>query len=324
MSAAAVAAIAIGIVLNMRRQTQDDLDGDGEETWICPSATFWLSEEQVSSFESSALLEGNVVAAVRLELYHAIACAMPRMGDVWKYRAAQLGDFSAACDLHTRGLLDELPQIFSEEVLSNSVDATMSDLAREYIHFNYRNCRETHADSSGSSVVCSTNDWSLETATVKAGKVVVRNGEWKIRYAAYKARDRYGNSCETNQVQVLVFPSMSLIDSGLPADINMSGIACQHAVFMAESNGWPWIVVAVNIKSSLIPETLEITDYEKDNCARIALERVFAEFSLPPSTVVMPAGDVLFVDRFKKLIESDYKVRPAPEKLLVYGEQRRK
>ena len=156
------------------------------------------------------------------------------------------------------------------------------------------------------------------------GKVIVRDGEWKIRYAAYKARDRYGKRCETNQVQVLIFPSMPLIDSGVPANINMSGIACQNAVFTAESNGWPWIIVAVNLKSSLIPETLEITDEEKLDCARIALDRVFAEFSLPSSTVVIPAGDILFVDRFKSLIEKDYNVKPAPETLLVYEESDKK
>ena len=88
---------------------------------------------------------------------------------------------------------------------------------------------------------------------------------------------------------------------------------------MAESNGLPWIVVFVRLNN--IPKTLGITDEEKFDCARAALERVFREFSLPSSTVVMPAGDVDFVKRFTKSIEGEYKVQSAPEKLVVCGEK---
>ena len=320
ITAASFAAIAIGIILYKTRQVQDDLASDGEVSVICPSATFWLSDEQVSILESSALLEGNVVAAGRLELYYSLFLQTPSLGDVWNYRAAQLGDFGGACALNTEGLLCNPHQVFSDEALSNSVDIAMSDLAREYIRFNYWHCRKMRTDS----IVCATNDWSLETATVKTGRVAVRGGEWKIRYAAYKSRDRYGKGCETNQVQILVFPTMPLIDSGVLTDINMLGIACQKAVFMAESNGWPWIIVAVDVENSLIPETLGITGEEKEDCARIALERVFAVFSLPSSTVVMPAGDIRFVNRFKSLIEKDYNVKSAPETLLVYEESDKK
>ena len=324
MSAAAVAAIAIGIVLNMRPGRNDPIR-NGEDSWICPISSFRLSDEQVSRFESSALLEGDAAVASHLAVYYSLFWQKPALGDVWNYRAAQLGDFGCACALSTEGLLYDLHQIFSDEALTNSVVAAMSDLAREYIRFNYRNCRKMRTDS----IVCATNDWSLAAATVRTESVAVRGEDWEIEYAAYKARNRCGKNCETNQVQVLVFSSMPSLDSDEPFDVppdevDMSGIACQNAVFMAESNGWPWIVVAVDCENSLIPETFEITDEEKLDCARIALDRVFAEFSLPSSTVVMPAGDILFVDRFKSLIEKDYNVKPAPETLLVYEESDKK
>ena len=148
------------------------------------------------------------------------------------------------------------------------------------------------------------------------GKVEVRCGEWGIDYAAYKARNRSGKRSGTDQVQVLLFHSWPLIGvDGLCAPYK-PGIACQEAVFMAESKGLPWIVVFVWL--DCIPGTLGITDEEKLKCARVALGRVFSEFSLPSSTAVMPAGDINFVKQFTKLIEGEYRVMPAPEKLVVH------
>ena len=312
MSAVALGAIAIGIVLYMMRAGQDD----GEVKVILP-ITYRLSDEQVSSLESSALSEGSIAAALQLNTYYSIGCMNDSLGVVWLYRAAQLGDFTSACYLSKRGLLNDLPQIFSEEALSNSLVFTMmSDLARQYIRSNYYNCRSGHTSPSTEKVVCAVDDWLLGPAMAITGKV--RRGEWGIVYAAYKARNRSGKSRETDQVQVLVFNALPYIgDDGRSAP-DTPGSACQEAVFMAESNGLPWIVVFVCF--DYIPEELGITDEEKLDCARVALERVFAKFSLPSSTVVMPAGDVNFVKRFTSFIERDYNVKSAPGKLVVHDD----
>ena len=325
MSLAAVAIAVIGIMLGIKRTEQKDALSS-MDTWLCPANSFSLSDKQVTSLESAALLKGDAAAAGYLATYYSFFWCDPVLGDVWRYRALQLGDFEFAYDLGMSGLLNDMPQIFSEEALSNSLAVAMSDLARQYIRFNYYNCRSMQTNSSMSKVVCAADDWSLETAMTITGKVKVRREEGEIDYAAYKARNRWGKSCGTNQVQVLVFHSWPSIDvdGDGPFDLPQCapykpGTACQEAVSMAESNGWPWIVVAVDLEQSFVPRGwgMDITEEEKDNCARIVLGRVFSEFSLPSSTVVMPAGDINFVKRFTKSIEGEYKVQPAPEKLVV-------
>ena len=316
--------VMIGVIAMKRTNQNDSCCGSlDNEAPVCSSSRFRLSEDQASNLESSALLDGNATAAGRLRVYHGLYLCNSLLGEVWNYRAAQLGDFRSAYELHWMGLLNDPQRIFSEEALTNSADAAMSDLARRYVQFCYRKCREKGADLS--EVACEANDWLLEPAEVRSGDVEVRAGKWKIRYASYRARNRNGNCCETNQVKVAVFPSLPLMDIGIPSDINMpmSGIACQEAVFMAERNGLPWIVVAVDLMSSLMPETLGITEEEKAASAKIALERVFADFSLPSSTVVMPAGNIRFANRFKELIECEYNVQPALETLVVHDEKRK-
>jgi hypothetical protein len=280
-------------------------------------SSFWLTDEKVSSLESSALSEGNAAAAVQLDTYYSLYWKNGSLGSVWLYRAAQLGDFSSACFLSENGRLNDLPQIFSEEALSNSLVYTMmSDLGRQYIRSNYCNCRSKHTNPSMSKVECAVDDWLLELPMTITG--CVRREGWGIDYAAYKARNRSGKSRATDQVQVLVFNSRPYIGGEGRSAPDTPGSACQEAVFMAESNGLPWIVAFVCL--DYIPEELGITDEEKFDCARTALERVFAKFSLPSSTVVMPAGDIRFVNQFKSFLERDYNVKPAPERLLVYEE----
>lgn len=313
MSVVALVVTGIGITLYMMRAGQND----GDVIVEFPSS-YWLPDEQVSSLESSALAEGNTAAAVQLNTYYSLYWKDCSLGAVWEYRAAQLGDFSSACYLSKRGLLNDLPQIFTEEALSNSLVFAMSDLARQYILFNYHKCRSTHTNPTMPKVVCAVDDWLLEPALTITGDVEVKRGEWGIDFAAYKARNRSGKRRGTNQVQVLVFHSWPLIGvDGLCAPYK-PGIACQEAVSMAESDGLPWVVVFVYL--DCISGTSGITDAENLNCARVVLERVFSKFSLPSSTVVMPAGDVKFVERFAKLIEGEYQVMPAPEKLVVHDD----
>ena len=312
MSEVALGAIAIGITLYMMWAGRYDV-----EARVKRPPAYWLPDEQVSRLELSALSEGNTAAAAQLNTYYSLYWKDCCMGAVWEYRAAQLGDFTSACYLSKEGELNDLPQIFSEEALSNSLAfPMMSDLARQYIRSNYYNCRAMRTSPSMPKVVCAVDDWLLGPAMAITGKV--RRGEWGIVYAAYKARNRSGKSRETDQVQVLVFNALPYIgDDGRSAP-DTPGSACQEAVFMAESNGLPWIVVFVCF--DYIPEELGITDEEKLDCARVALERVFAKFSLPSSTVVMPAGDVNFVKRFTSFIERDYNVKSAPGKLVVHDD----
>jgi hypothetical protein len=301
---------------NFNDTIKESKEGGGP---ICPSNIFYLPSDDVPEMEFRALCDGNMEMAVRLARYYGIYRNKPRISDMWAYRAAQLGSGMMANELCRRNLLnDQRLHIFSDGLLFDSTNTIMSNLAKEYVLFNYLDCRTMKMNSSERKIVYEKRDWALSPAMVKAGSVAVMYGRWEIDFLAYKARNRSVDHYEVRLQEVLVFPSMPSTDSGV-SNRGTSGNVCQRAISMAETNGLPWIVVAVDLMNPLMPKALGITDEEKFNCVGIALRKIFSDFSLPLSTVVIPAGNIKFVNQMKVSMGDEYRVSSAPEILLVYG-----
>ena len=269
----------------------------------CPANEFYLSVAEVSKMEFAALHDGNSSAAVRLANYYGIYLNKPLFGGLWNFRAAQLGDVFAAYNLCVEGLFDNKTRIFSSILSDEKGFALLSDIAQMYVCFHGISNRLDTVDlsSNDTHIVIQQLDAQLAAAGIGSADAAFRRGgktfSWPIDYVAYKARSGDFIQSNTSALEILVFPSFQ----GM----------CQEAVNMAEANGLPLIVVAVDLKDRFGIRPKEISQKECCRCVCKILKRVIADYSLSSDTVVRFAEDRVFAERMK--IEGcAFTIKPAP------------
>ena len=280
----------------------------GEEHAICPANDFRLPAADVPKLEFAALHDGDVEAAIRLSSYYDICLNKPCLGEIWRFRAAQLGDINSTRSLYERELLGDRLQSCFQEAASSSFFAGLLGITQRYIRFHAQE-RHQNSVSSEDHAGLAIQDMETELATARTGSV---NGEyrrgtstlsWPIEFIAYKARCNREVACSQNETaEIVVFPSFD----GM----------CQKAVDVAEERGLPWIVVAIDFDDRFKCRPKEVCLDECCRCVCKVLELVSAGFSLPRSTIVRFAESVTFAEQMEPRMEGMFTVMQAPSYLM--------
>ncbi|MBR6125519.1 hypothetical protein IKQ19_18330 [Candidatus Saccharibacteria bacterium] len=260
------------------------------ECLICPANDFYLPATEVPRMEFAALHDGNREAAVRLGNYYGIYLNKPLLGSLWNFRAAQLGDVSAAYKLCIEGLVDKKSQIFSP-VHSNKKDfKLLSEIAQMYVFFHDTSNRleDIHL-SYGKRIAIRQLDTKLASVVNGCVESAFQKGgttfSWVIDYVAYKVRWGDEESLNKDPVEILVFPSF--------------GKMCQSAVDLAETKRLPLIVVAIDLEDRFGLRPKEVPQKECCRCVCKILERVISDYSLSSDTVIRFAEDTVFSEQMK-------------------------
>ena len=257
---------------------------------INPSNSFYLPAAEVPKMESAALHAGNREAAVRLASYYGICRNKPLLGNIWSFRAAQLGDILAAYNLCVGGLFDKKAQLFSS-VLSNKTDLVLlSNVAKEYVYFHGLSNRldNVHSPTRAHNTI---RLLDAELPVVRIGSVDAafdRGGKdysWPIRYMAYEVRCRSHVPLKKEALEILVFPAFH----GM----------YQSAVDIAEANSMPLIVVATDFEDPFGIRPKEVSQKECCRCVCRIVKRVISDYSLPSDTVIRFAEDPIFAEQMK-------------------------
>lgn len=263
---------------------------ESAECPICPANDFYLHAAEVPRMESVALHDGNREAAVRLASYYGICQNKPLLGNLWNFRAAQLGDVFAAYNLCVDGLFDKKAQVFSS-VLSNKNDlALLSNVAKEYVYFHGLSNRLgiLHSSASAHNAI---RLLDAELAVVRIGSVDAafdRYGKacsWPIDYMAYKVRRRNHVPSKKEILEILVFPSFHGMYQG--------------AVDRAEANSLPLVVVATDLDDRFGLRPPEVSRKECCRCVCKILKRVIEDYSLSSDTTIRFAEDPIFAEQMK-------------------------
>ena len=240
--------------------------------------------------ESAALHDGNREAAVRLANYYGICQNKPLLGNIWYFRAAQLGDILAAYNLCVGGLFDKKAQLFSS-VLSNKTDLVLlSNVAKEYVYFHGLSNRldNVHSPTRAHNTI---RLLDAELPVVRIGSIDAafdRGGKdysWPIRYMAYEVRCRSHVPLKKEALEILVFPAFH----GM----------YQSAVDIAEVNSMPLIVVATDFEDPFGIRPKEVSQKECCRCVCRIVKRVISDYSLPSDTVIRFAEDPIFAEQMK-------------------------
>ena len=101
--ATVVTALVVAFALSTQIVTQID----------CTCNYFGLSAERRNELEIAALKGSDAYAALRLDLYCGLHKGLAKVGDMWLYRAAQLGSVMGELELHMHGLRGNEEAIFS-------------------------------------------------------------------------------------------------------------------------------------------------------------------------------------------------------------------
>ena len=257
---------------------------------INPSNSFYLPAAEVPKMESAALHAGNREAAVRLASYYGICRNKPLLGNIWSFRAAQLGDILAAYNLCVGGLFDKKAQLFSS-VLSNKTDLVLlSNVAKEYVYFHGLSNRldNVHSPTRAHNTI---RLLDAELPVVRIGSVDAafdRGGKdysWPIRYMAYEVRCRSHVPLKKEALEILVFPAFH----GM----------YQSAVDIAEVNSMPLIVVATDFEDPFGIRPKEVSQKECCRCVCRIVKRVISDYSLPSDTVIRFAENPIFAEQMK-------------------------
>jgi hypothetical protein len=273
---------------------------------ICPAESFRLPIAEIPKMEFAALHDGDVKAAIRLSCHYGIYLNKPCIGEIWRFRAAQLGNINATRSLSERGLLDGGRRSYFLKATESTAFAELSGIAQRYILFHAKDRRKNNVSSDGSTDFTIRN-LDVEPAIVRTGSVnamFCRDSSvlsWPMEYIAYKARCREGGG--VNEVaDIVVFPSFD----GM----------CQKAVDVAEERSLPWIVVAIDIEDHFRCRPKEVSLEECCRCTCKVLELVFADFSLPRSTIVRFAESVTFARQMEPMTKGSFMVMQAPSYLM--------
>lgn len=274
---------------------------------ICPANCFRLSVSDVLKNEFDALQDGDAEAARRLADYYGIFLNKPSVGEVWRFRAAQLGDINAARSLCERRLLERGERSYFKEVIDSPFFTGLSDVTRRYVLFHANGHGQKDSTPSESSRSLPVQDWDEEPAILRTGNVNAAFSRgasvlsWPMGYVAYKARCDKSSCQEKDVTEVLVFPSFDGF--------------CQKAVDFAEGNCLNWIVVAVDFADSFKCRPKEVSLKECCRCVCKVLKEVFADFSLPNTTAVRFAESAAFAEQMKAEV-TGVVVMPAPSHLM--------
>ena len=212
------------------------------------------------------------------------------LGNLWNFRAAQLGDVFAAYNLCVEGLADKKSQIFSL-VLSNKKDLlSLSNITQVYVYFHglSNNLDNVHSSTNKHSTI---RLLDAALAVVRIGSVDAafdRDGKacsWPIDYMAYKVRRRNHVPSKKEILEILVFPSFHGMYQG--------------AVDRAEANSLPLIVVATDLDDRFGLRPPEVSRKECCRCVCKILKRVIEDYSLSSDTTIRFAEDPIFAEQMK-------------------------
>ena len=278
--------------------------------WCVLVGTFiscWLPIAEIPKMEFAALHDGDVKAAIRLSCHYGIYLNKPYIGEVWRFRAAQLGNINATRSLSERGLLDGGRRSYFLKATESTAFAELSGIAQRYILFHAKDRRKNNVSSDGSTDFTIRN-LDVEPAIVRTGSVnamFCRDSSvlsWPMGYIAYKTRCGESLSLKKAISEIVVFPSFDGV--------------CQKAVDVAEERSLPWIVVAIDIEDHFRCRPKEVSLEECCRCTCKVLELVFADFSLPRSTIVRFAESVTFARQMEPMTKGSFMVMQAPSYLM--------
>lgn len=275
---------------------------------VCPSNSFNLPADSVSRMELAALHDGDRSAAARLAGYYSIYRNKGSLGDVWHYRAAQLGDVTSLYNLCVRESCCWQKRIFSPDVVNNSDFLELSKIAQDYVRFHVRHC---HGIDDGTEYVgdacAKIRNLDADLAIAKVGLMDAiydmegHRSAWPVVYFAYKTRQKSGYVSHDKAVDgVMVFS-------------DFLGEDCQKAIDIAESGEMGWLVVSVEYDDRFGFRPKELKPRELCMCVYKVLEQVFTDFSLAPNVKVSFAGNAMFVEQMTANSSGKFVVSPAPD-----------
>ncbi len=281
-----------------------------EPTGYASSATcFFLPAPRVRDLEKAALSYCDIGAAEVLSDYFGFSCGDCELADVWRYRAAQLGDFHAAYNLHLNDVAYDKTRIFSESVVAKASKFNLSELTMSYIRHQASDSR-TNGVSVYDALHYAVPLLDETPPSLLLGNISLKEDRFDmlrdltLDYVAC-VKEQGRKSIE----EIIVFPSKPSRVAGR-WEKSQDGIACQLAVWEAIRLSRSWLIVALAKR----PE--DTTEKEYSKCVAIVLENLFVRLNLPQSISVMFAGNTSFARQMQKNLAASFNVKDAPPCLL--------